>query len=175
MPKPKERNNRDPEAEKDMIRILLLIIIEMRGRASPLYQLAINSIKLSKYYKATQTLASQCQKYDILSALQRIRFEGLGMQPITSATGIGVRNILIQGPLRITIYHLPQGKIMKLHDHPQMEVVNYVIKGTMQANIYSHLNGNSYRRETQVLKGNSIKYIDGMYTKEDNLHEFKAL
>lgn len=131
MPKPKARNNRDPEAKKCMIRILLLIIIEMRGRASPLYQLALNSIKLSKDYTASQTLASQCQKYDILSALQRIRFEGLGMRPTASATGIGIRNILIQGPLRITIYYLPQGQIMKLHDHPQMEVVNYVIKGAM--------------------------------------------
>lgn len=68
------------------------------------------------------------------------------MRPSPSATGIGIRNILIHGPLRITIYYLPQGGIMRLHDHPQMEVVNYVIKGSMQANIYSHLKEKIYKK-----------------------------
>ena len=40
----------------------------------------------------------------------------------------------------------------------------------MQAKLYSHLKEKTYKRETQILQANSIKYIDGLYTKEDNLH-----
>lgn len=137
----------------------------MRGRANPLYQLAINSINLSKDYTKTQPLAIQCERYNIASTLQKISFDGLGMRPNPNASGIGIRNILLHRSLRITIYYLPQGKIMKLHDHPTMEVVNYVLKGSMQAKIYSHLTEKTFKRETHTLQANSIKYIDGLYTK----------
>lgn len=54
---------------------------------------------------------------------------------------------------------------MKLHDHPAMEVVSYVLKGSMQAKLYSHLAENIYKREAHTLQAGSIKYIDGLYTK----------
>lgn len=79
----------------------------MRGRGNPLYQLAINSINLSKDYTKAQPLAIQCEKYNIANTLHMISFDGLGIRPNPKATGIGIRNILLHGSLRITIYYLP--------------------------------------------------------------------
>ncbi len=52
---------------------------------------------------------------------------------------VGICNILDEFPLRITVYYLPQGEVMKLHDHPRMEIINYLLKGKMKANLYTPL------------------------------------
>jgi len=59
---------------------------------------------------------------------------------------------------------------MKLHDHPFMEVVNYVLKGKMEADIYSHVASDVYTKQSYVLEEKSVKFIDGLRTKTDNLH-----
>lgn len=56
----REISIKDHKSKQQQVYILTLIIIEMKGRANPLYQLAINSINLAKEYTRTQTLVSQC-------------------------------------------------------------------------------------------------------------------
>ena len=60
--------------------------------------------------------------------------------------GIAMGNIYFNHPLRISVYFLPKGETMKLHDHPNMEVVNYILKGKMQADVFTHLNEDTYKK-----------------------------
>jgi quercetin dioxygenase-like cupin family protein len=79
--------------------------------------------------------------------------------------GIGIRNILMYNALRVTLYYMPKGEIMKLHDHPKMSVINFIAKGKMEAQLYTNLKENLYRKEVHALEDNSLKFIDGMLTK----------
>lgn len=33
--------------------------------------------------------------------------------------------------LRLTIFHVPHGVTMKLHDHPKMHVISYILQGSI--------------------------------------------
>ena len=92
----------------------------MKGRANPIYQLAMSSVELCKSYSRNMTLQAQCKNNKIIENLQKLKIDNFRIGKISQKSGIGIRNILIQGPLRLTLYHLPQGQIMKLHDHPNM-------------------------------------------------------
>lgn len=50
---------------------------------------------------------------------------------------IGARNIFSHPQLRITIFHIPQNKTMKLHNHPHMHVLTYILQGSMLAKIFN--------------------------------------
>jgi quercetin dioxygenase-like cupin family protein len=65
--------------------------------------------------------------------------------------GIGIRNILLYNSLRVTLYHLPKGETMKLHDHPRMSVVNFIAKGKMEAQLYTKIKEDLYRKEVHIL------------------------
>lgn len=39
--------------------------------------------------------------------------------------------------LRISIFHVPQGSTMKLHDHPKMHVITSILQGSMQATLFN--------------------------------------
>lgn len=93
----------------------------------------------------------------------------------TITSGIGIRNIFEFDSMRMTIYYLPQGEVMKLHDHPRMQVISYVLRGKMEARIYSPLPDRTYDKETAVLEEKSVRFIDGCRTTRDNLHEFVAI
>jgi len=51
--------------------------------------------------------------------------------------GIGIRNIFEKGGLRITLYYMPKEEAMQLHNHPSMLVITYMLKGTLEAEIFS--------------------------------------
>lgn len=42
---------------------------------------------------------------------------------------IGIRNIFENPNLRLTVYYLQEGNIMKLHDHNEMHVISKVLSG----------------------------------------------
>jgi quercetin dioxygenase-like cupin family protein len=46
-------------------------------------------------------------------------------------SGLGICRIYEKHPLRISLYYIPAGETMKLHDHPGMEVISYLFKGKM--------------------------------------------
>jgi hypothetical protein len=54
-------------------------------------------------------------------------------------------------------------------------VVNYILRGRMEAKIYTNISQNIYRKETHVLEEKNVKFIDGIISNKDNLHEFTAL
>lgn len=56
-----------------------------------------------------------------------------------------------QFPLRISLYYLPKGYTMKLHDHPKMEVISYLIKGKMKATLFSRKHGDIYEKKTTFI------------------------
>jgi hypothetical protein len=45
----------------------------------------------------------------------------------------------------------------------------------MEAKIYTNISKNIYSKETHVLEEKSMKFIDGIVSSKDNLHEFTAL
>jgi quercetin dioxygenase-like cupin family protein len=65
---------------------------------------------------------------------------------------------------------MPKGEVMKLHNHPEMEVINYILRGKMEAKVYTPLLNNIYKKETHVLEPKHVSFIDGLLTKENNLH-----
>lgn len=57
-----------------------------------------------------------------------------------------------------------------------MLVISYLIKGTLQAKIYSpSADPGLFNKETLTIEGGSVSYIDGLRTNSRNLHEFNAL
>lgn len=79
----------------------------------------------------------------------------------TITKGVGICNIMDQYPLRITVYYLPQGEIMKLHDHPTMEVVSYLLQGKMQAQLYTPIEQDIYTKRVATLTKGCCSFIDG--------------
>lgn len=64
---------------------------------------------------------------------------------------------------------------MKLHDHPQMEIISYLLQGQMKVNLYTHLSDCIYRRERKTLQKGDYSLIDGCRDSHNNLHEFVAV
>lgn len=46
-----------------------------------------------------------------------------------------------------------------------MSVINFMVKGKMEAQIYTSIKENLYRKEIHILEQNCLKYIDGMRIK----------
>ena len=66
---------------------------------------------------------------------------------------IGIRNIFTHPSLRLTVYYLKAGTIMKLHDHNQMNVVSVVLSGEMEAKVYrKEVEGNREMAEKMEAK-----------------------
>jgi hypothetical protein len=51
---------------------------------------------------------------------------------------------------------------MKLHNHPGMQVVSYVLQGELEAKLYTPLGDNSYEKATLKLQPPSLSFIDGL-------------
>lgn len=57
-----------------------------------------------------------------------------------------------------------------------MLVICYLIKGKLQAKIYSPTaSPGLYNKETLTIEGGGMSYVDGLRTNARNLHEFTAL
>ena len=54
-----------------------------------------------------------------------------------SSGKIGVRHLYQEPDLRLSVYCLPKGSKMKLHDHPTMKVLAYILEGSMEARIFN--------------------------------------
>ena len=55
---------------------------------------------------------------------------------------------------------------MKLHDHPGIEVVNYLLSGSLEARIFSNIQGNVYSKRIEKLSKGSMSFIDGKREKK---------
>ena len=88
---------------------------------------------------------------------------------------IGIWSLFDSYPLRISFYYVPLGWTVKLHDHPTMEVVNYLLKGKMQSDHFTHIKNDVYSKRTQIFTPGSFGYIDGLKSNHENLHEFYAI
>lgn len=52
------------------------------------------------------------------------------------------------------MYRVPKGITMKLHDHPKMSVISYVLKGSMQASIFNKIvttEGELYEKQVKKI------------------------
>ena len=62
---------------------------------------------------------------------------------------------------------------MKLHDHPTMKVITYILEGSMEARIFNKEktdNGETvFRKTVKYFERNQIALIEG---EKDNFHEF---
>ena len=52
--------------------------------------------------------------------MKGLKYEDLALDKTTEniTAGIGIRNIFKNSGLRISLYYLPKGEVMKMHDHP---------------------------------------------------------
>ena len=75
-----------------------------------------------KTFSNQETLKSMCVRENIPEILPQLDLKVMGLREkekvITKGTGIF--NLFDEYPLRISIYYLPLGEIMKLHNHPKM-------------------------------------------------------
>lgn len=73
------------------------------------------------------------------------------------------------------MFKVPYGIKMKLHDHPKMHVITYILKGSMQASIFNKVKStdgsNLYEKEIKKLSKGEISITE---SNVDNFHEFKA-
>lgn len=58
---------------------------------------------------------------------------------------------------------------MKMHDHPEMQVMTYILAGNMMARTLTHKKKNLYEEKLREIGNKDILTIDGM---EENFHEF---
>jgi hypothetical protein len=61
----------------------------------------------------------------------KITDKDLKVFPTINKKAIGIRNLFEDPNLRLTVYYLEQGNIMKLHDHNEMHVVSKVLRGRL--------------------------------------------
>lgn len=85
---------------------------------------------------------------------------------------IAIKTFYSQNDLRLSAYFLPKNVRMPIHDHPKMFVLGYVLLGEMQAEMYTKLAKETYRKETKILKKDDFMLIEG---EKDNLHQFTGL
>lgn len=78
-------------------------------RLNNLNKLCRNSVNLVKNYTKNQTLEEQCKKEGVIETLLNLNLSDLKTRSIDKLNGIGIHNILIYGPLRLTVYYLPTG------------------------------------------------------------------
>ena len=64
---------------------------------------------------------------------------------------------------------------MKIHDHPKMEVLNYIIKGKLKADLFTPIKKDKYLKSTKIMTPGEFGYIDGLKSDDQNLHEFHAI
>lgn len=78
--------------------------------------------------------------------------------------------------LRISLYYMPKGTRMPLHDHPQMMVLTFILEGQVSATLYSPtIHHSIFFKEEITLKSQSFALIDGIRTNERNLHQLYAV
>lgn len=118
-----------------------------------LYTLIQNTLALARNYSSAHTLAQNLANSALPSILPQLDLTALRLDRHTShiQQGVGICNFYAEQALRVTAYYLPQGEIMKLHDHPQMEIISYMLRGKMQASVYTHVEDNRYSKKTTVL------------------------
>jgi quercetin dioxygenase-like cupin family protein len=112
----------------------------------------------------------------LIENLKTLKPENLGLEKAEKVNkGIGIRNIFEKGGLRITLYYMPEGEIMKLHNHPSMLVITYILHGNLQAEMYTPQGDNmTFSKEKSNLNSGDVAFIDGMRTNDKNLHELTA-
>jgi hypothetical protein len=144
---------------------------------SQLVKVASTAILCLQKYTNKESLERQAETHGVTQALRGLRLQDLAVnKEKVEPRGVGFRNILEKKGLRITIYLLPAGEIIKLHNHPAMLVVSYVVQGCLEAKLYSPTGSPGlYDKETSRLESESLSYIDGLRTTHKNLHEFRAL
>lgn len=103
------------------------------------YIQTINSIILTlQKYTPKETLDRQFQSSGAIDDLIKLKVEELGIDSAKlMKSGIGYRNIVEKKGLRITLYFLPAGERIRLHNHPLMLVVSHLMKGKLEASYYS--------------------------------------
>lgn len=92
----------------------------MRGKTSSLHRLARASVALITRYDPAQPLAHQTQMHDVTAALMGLQLSELKVKGEQPKRGVGIQNILLYKDLRLSVYYLPAGEVMRLHDHPKM-------------------------------------------------------
>jgi hypothetical protein len=144
---------------------------------SALVKVANSAILCLQKYTSKDSLERQAEAQGVTQSLRGLRLQDLAIcEEKLEARGIGYRNLLEKKGLRITLYFLPAGETIKLHNHPAMLVVSYVVEGQLQAKLYSPTGSPAlYNKETSTLGRDTVSYIDGLRTNHKNLHEFLAL
>ena len=107
-------------------------------------QLIQKSVQLVHSYDPHIPLKSQIDRIGILDSVK------IPIDTVKNTSQvIRVRNIFAHPLLRISIYHLPKGITMKLHDHPTMNVISYILKGSITAHIFNPVsNSPLYEKKT---------------------------
>ena len=71
--------------------------------------------------------------------------------------------------LRLSIYKIGPNFIMKMHNHPDMFVATYILRGTMHAKTLTPTENELYDMKSRELSEKDLIAID---SEEENLHEF---
>ncbi|MBS1889656.1 MAG: hypothetical protein JST59_00055 [Actinobacteria bacterium] len=85
---------------------------------------------------------------------------------------IAVRTLYSEDDLRLSVYCLPKGVVMPIHDHPSMFVMSYVLFGEMFARTYTRMGKDVFKKESRTLKKNEYMVIEG---ERHNLHEMTGV
>jgi hypothetical protein len=111
----------------------------------------------------------------VVKHLKQLQLQDLKLSLPAHPQGIGIRNILELGGSRITLYFLPAGQTMKLHNHPSMLVISHLLRGDISALLYSPTPQPAvFRREALRLRAPDCAFIDGIRHPLRNLHQLTA-
>ena len=128
----------------------------------------------SKYYHMDKVIrkALQLQKLGKVQGLTKTTewSELLGCFPLRFQveellkdfpTSIAVRTLYSQNDLRLSVYCLPKGITMPIHDHPSMFVLSYLLLGEMFVRTYTRLGKDTYKKESRNIKKEEYMVIEG--------------
>jgi len=96
--------------------------------------------KLGKIQGLTQT-----KEWSELMSCFPLQFEaGALLKDFPKA--IAVRNLYSHDDLRLSVYCLPKGAVMPIHDHPSMFVLTYLLLGDMLMSSYTRVGKDAYKK-----------------------------
>jgi quercetin dioxygenase-like cupin family protein len=75
-----------------------------------------------------------------MQRMKLLEVQEMNMPPLKLGAKVAERTletVLDEHGLRISLYYMPKGTHMPLHDHPQMMVLTFILEGQVSANFYT--------------------------------------
>lgn len=110
-----------------------------------------SSVELYSSYRSSERLYNQPNYLKVIETLQDkslISFRNVNItSSIKQLQPLRIISFFSHPLVRVSMYYIPFGQIMTIHNHPEMCVISSVIKGSMEGKFYRQLKKQAEKRQ----------------------------